>query len=172
MNDDKELKSEESLLASFKAYADSYEGGNGDIKFREWDSNIEQILESNNTIEYVKKIVRRYVSHGHTMAEILEKSYDVAKNEYLDNKRYSSEAENEPISTDSLVADFAVEAQAFANGLARSALLATFSLAISSYSMTISSSWLGIFLSLSNIPGEYGVTLNESIWTFMAHVNI
>jgi len=72
----------------------------------------------------------------------------------MEKKQISAEAENEPKSADALVTDFAVEAQAFANGLAMSAMLATVSLALSLGNGGPIAFYFGIVLALNNIQGK------------------
>jgi hypothetical protein len=165
MSTDEELKEEESFLTSFQAYADMDEGrqAKGGTQYLMsgvvtiWENDVKKMFESNNTSKQIQDIVLgKYMDHAKTMTEVLKKSYIEARKDHMKSKRTSSEAENEPKSTDALVTDFAVEAQAFANGLAKSALLATISLAVSNNEITMSGSKnIGVLLSLFNIPGTF-----------------
>ncbi len=164
MSDEKELKQEDSFLAWFQAYADmdekqQSEEGNRDLMsgvVTIWEDDVKKMFESNNTSKRIQDIVLgKYIDHAKTMAEVLRQSYKVAREDYMESKRTSSEGENEPKSTDALVTDFAVEAQAFANGLAKSALLASISLALGGENNMQGAKYFGIFLALFNIPGEF-----------------
>ncbi len=162
MSDDKYIREKESFLASFQAYAGmdekrQPEGGNRDLMsgvIAIWESDVKTMLKSNNASKETQEIVLgKYMDYAKTMTEVLKKSHIVAREEYVESKRTSSEGENEPKSTDALVTDFAVEAHAFANGLAKSALLATIGLALSGESSMEGAKYFGIFLALFNIPG-------------------
>ena len=122
MKDDEDLTNE-TFIDSFQNYLDTYKEReivqeSGDLMFQvktEWDEIFKQLFKSDNTSEHVQEIVRdKYFSSACTMAEVLNKTHGVARDDYMNSERISSEAENEPKSTDALVADFAVEAQAFA----------------------------------------------------------
>jgi len=100
------------------------------------------------------------------MVDVIQKSYLISRDERLDGKRISSEAENEPNSTDALVDDFAVEAQTFLNGLELSSSLATLSIAVA---MSIDDGTgnplaraFSIILALVNIPNAFGTMTNVS----------
>ncbi len=165
MREDEELESESKLLQSFQEYSDNYgenvgdvdEEHGGDLLFKietQWEKDISQIFESSNTSAHVKEIVRsKYLSRAYRIAKVIHKSYKVAREDAMERKRISSEAENQPKSADALATEFAVEAQAFANGLAMSALLATTSLALNLFQARVAT-FFGAFLALNNISGK------------------
>jgi hypothetical protein len=62
-----------------------------------------------------------FAANGKLVNNVCRQVIDVAKEEYVYNTRVSSESENQPKPVDSIVDDFAVEAQNIANSLALSA---------------------------------------------------
>jgi hypothetical protein len=67
--------------------------------------------------------------------QVITQIIDFAKESYLYNKRFSQELHNQPKAVDSIVDDFAVEAQNFANALALSAAFSAASVAFVLYDL-------------------------------------
>lgn len=90
---------------------------------------------------------------------------DFAKEEYLYNKRFSQELWNQPKPVDSIVDDFAVDAQVFANSLALSAAFSAASVAFVLYdvrrdnSTNVSEIW-GAVIAIINIFLSFGTMTN------------
>jgi hypothetical protein len=162
-------ESDESFLKLFQKYADdgmgmtsstdgTLMGGCKDM----WARDVTNMLEKSGSDMTVKDVVMEYMNRGDVMAEVLHRAHLLARDEHIDGKRISSESENEPNSTDSLIADFAVEAQAFASGLELSSLLATLSLATSNSGNQTLGIVFSILIALFNIPTAFGTITNVS----------
>jgi hypothetical protein len=131
-----------------------------------WDKDVTELFGINETSLEMQDIVHKYMIRAFIMVDVIQKSYLMARDEHINGKRISSEAENEPNSTDSLVDDFAVEVQTFLNGLELSSLLASLSIAVA---MSIEDGTanplaraFSIILALVNIPNAFGTMTNVS----------
>lgn len=83
--------------------------------------------------------------------QVVTQIIDFAKESYLYNKRYSQELHNQPKPVDSIVDDFSVEAQNFANALALSAAFSAASVAFVLYDIRRDSS--------SNVAAIFGAVI-------------
>jgi hypothetical protein len=123
---------------------------------RGWD----RFLNALEVDEQTKKIFEDpHIFIAKRLGEICKEVTDFAANAYLYNRRISSELSNQPKPVDSVVDDFAVEAQNFANSLTLSAALGAGALAfrlLATDAANITSTVLGIL----NILISFGTMTN------------
>jgi hypothetical protein len=171
MQRDKDLTNEAATLAQFQTFANKKTDmtkikGDGTLMSRtksRWNDNIEELFQESPPSGQVQDKIREYMARANIMVDIIRKSYLVARDDHINGTRISSEAENEPKSVDYLVVDLAVEAKSFANGLARSALLATISLALNTTSstMALAAYWTAL-VGFANVFVAFGTMTNVS----------
>uniref|UniRef100_A0A7S2ETP3 Uncharacterized protein n=1 Tax=Ditylum brightwellii TaxID=49249 RepID=A0A7S2ETP3_9STRA len=132
----------------------------------EWDHDLKLLFEKSQASEETQDIVMEYMDRAYRITELLNRCFKLARDEHIDGKRFSSEAENEPKSTDSFFSDFPVEAQSFASGLELSSIFGAISLSATQGSVTggsvVVSVAIAITFAILNIPTSFGTMTNVS----------
>jgi hypothetical protein len=101
----------------------------------------------------------KYTSNGKLLNRICPQIIDFAKKAYAYNKRVSSELYNQPKPVDSVVDDFAVEAQNFANSLTLSAAFSSGALALRLLDES-TANMVSAILGVLNIAISFGTMTN------------
>jgi len=132
----------------------------------EWDHDVRRLFEKSQASAETQDIVMEYMDRAYRITELLNRCFKLARDEHIDGKRFSSEAENEPKSTDSFFSDFPVEAQSFASGLELSSIFGAISLSATQGSVTggsvVVSVAIAITFAILNIPTSFGTMTNVS----------
>lgn len=129
-----------------------------------WNGNV-AVVSSDGQVQISSQDRRLVENIGNLIFSVinaLKQTIDYSIELRLGNKRISSELFNQPNPVDSLVDDFAVEAQNFANALTQSSAFAAATIAlqlVSSRGANIASAVLGVW----NIAGELVMFSTESL---------
>jgi hypothetical protein len=122
---------------------------------RGWDDFLTQL----NADERTKKVFKHHVVIVMRLEVICKDVIEFAKNLYLYNRRISSELSNQSKSVDSVVDDFAVEAQNFANSLTMAAAFGSGALAFRLLD-TDAANFISTLLGVLNILISFGTMTN------------
>jgi hypothetical protein len=134
VKNDRELSSKDRLAVALVARREAMSKRRGKLDHEQYWSDFVEGLGA------VDNASRSRLKENHSLvAKLTEKVVtqiiDFAKQEYLYDMRYSQEFWNQPKPVDSIVDDFAVEAQSFANALALSAAFSAASVAFVLYDL-------------------------------------
>eukprot|EP00957_Ditylum_brightwellii_P156239 11891725-Ditylum_brightwellii.AAC.1 len=118
-----------------------------------WDHDMRWLFEKSQASAEMQDIVTEYMDRAY-------------RDEHIDSKRFSSETENEPKSTDSFFSDFPVEAPSFASGLELFSFFGAISLSDTQGSVTgcsvVVSVAIAITFAILNILTSFGTMTNVS----------